>query len=247
LYGYNKTMILYDIEPTDNKRLLFLRELDAHRQKVGEIVYVTPEVLERQYGIDLQTIQSVLADLEERGYIEIELKPNHKLTYEQRLRKDDEQDYYLVTLGDGFAAYYDMLEETEAFHRADVSSSSSVTPSPMTATLSFESITIPVVSIYNEKYRLPSMRDGLPHTIISYCLESHPNQDVKLDTLKAELRAASIEAYGLTNLRENIRKSYFGDKKPLSPFVIVSSKGILVRQSTTLTQQQIDAIKAARQ
>lgn len=89
-------MILYDIEPTENKRLLFLRELDAHRRHVGEIVYVTPEVLKQQYDIDLQTIQSVLSDLEELGHIGIEQTPNRKLTYEKRIRKDDEQDTTLL-------------------------------------------------------------------------------------------------------------------------------------------------------
>src|ERR1700741_518454 len=98
-------MVGYEIEPTDNKRLLFLRDLNGHKQHVGEVIYVVPETLERQYGIDLQTIQSVLSDLEERGHIEIEQKPNHKLSYEQRLRKDDEQDYYLITLNDSFTAY----------------------------------------------------------------------------------------------------------------------------------------------
>lgn len=245
--GYNKAMVFYDVEPTDNKRLLFLRELDAHRRNVGEIIYVTPETLEHQYGIDLQTVQSVLSDLEEKEHIEIEQKPNHKLTYAQKVSKDDEQDYYLVTLNDSFIAYYDMLEQTESFHRADTTNPPARQSDPMTATLSFESITIPVVSIGNEKYRLSSMRDGLPYAIISYCLDKHPNQDINLDTLKSELKAAGIKAPGLTNLRENIRNSHFGDKKPLRPFVIVSPKGILVRQTTTLTPQQLDAIKAARQ
>lgn len=99
-------MILYDIEPTSIKRLLFLRELDAHRRHVGEIVYVTPEVLKQQYDIDLQTIQSVLSDLEELGHIEIEQTPNRKLTCEKKIRKDDEQDYYLITLNDSFTSYY---------------------------------------------------------------------------------------------------------------------------------------------
>lgn len=240
-------MIAYDIEPTDNKRLLFLRYLNGHKQHVGEVVYVVPETLEHQYGIDLQTIQSVLSDLEERGYIEIELKPNHKLSYEQKLRKDDEQDYYLITLKDNFTDYYDMLEQTKSFHRADSASPLVRKSDPLTATLSFESITIPVVSVAGERYRLSSMRDGLPHAVITYCLDKHPSQSIDLETLKAELKAAGIKAHGLTNLRENIRKSHFGDKMPLNPFVVVSPKGIMVMHTTTLTKQAIDAIKAARQ
>lgn len=238
-------MILYDIEPTNNKRLLFLRELNAHNQHVGNMVWVTPETLEQQYSIDLQTIQSVLADLEERGHIEIEQVPNHNLTHAQRVRKDDEQDYYLIILNDSFTAYYDILEQTESFHRADTASTPTNHPGLMTATLSFESITTPVISIGNDKYRFPSMREGLPFNIISHCLATHPGHDVKLDTLKSELNASNMKSYGLNNLRENIRNSYFGGKNPLSPFVIASPRGILVRHSTTLTRQQLDAIKAA--
>lgn len=240
-------MIAYVIEPTDNKRLLFLRYLNGHKQHVGEVVYVVPETLERQYGIDLQTIQSVLSDLEEREYVEIELKPNHKLSYEQRLRKDDEQDYYLINLNDSFTAYYDMLEQTESFHRADTASPPASKDDPLAATLSFDSITIPIVSVAGERYRLSSMRDGLPHAVITYCLHKHPSQSIDLDTLKTELKAAGIKAHGLTNLRENIRKSHFGDKMPLSPFIVVSPKGIMVKHSTTLTKQELNAIKAARQ
>lgn len=245
--GYNKTMILYDIEPTDNKRLLFLRELDGHRRHVGELVVITPEVYEKQYSISLSTIQSVLFELEELGHIEIDLRPNRNLTFEQRIRKDDEQDYCQITLLESFANYYDMVERTEPFHRVDTPSSPTNRQDSMTATLSFEGISKPVISIGDKKYSLSSMREGLPFTIISYCLKNHPDQAVEVSTLKAELKAANIKAHGMTNLNENIRRSHFGSEKPLSPFVVASSKGILVKQSTSLNQQQIDLIKAASQ
>lgn len=238
-------MILYEIEPTDNKRLLFLRELDGHRRHVGEIVYITPEILEHQYGISLSTILSVLSELEELEHIQIDLKPNRTLTFEQRIRKDDEQDYYQITLLESFANYYDIVERTEPFHHVDTPSSSTSRQKPTAATLSFESISKPVVSIGSETYSLSSMREGLPFTIISYCLKNHPDQAVEVSTLKAELKAANIKAHGITNLNENIRRSHFGSEKLLSPFVVASSKGILVKQYTSLNQQQIDLIKAA--
>lgn len=240
-------MLKYDIEPTDNKRLLFLRELDGHRQHVGKIVYITPETLDHQYGISLSTILSALSELEELGHIEIDLKPNRNLTFTQRIRKDDEQDYYQITLLESFTTYYDMIEKTEPFHRVDTPSSSTSHQDPMTATLSFESISKPVVSIGNEKYTLSSMREGLPFTIISYCLKNHPNEDIEVNILKAELKAAGIKAHGIDNLHENIRKSHFSDDKPLGPFVVASPKGILVKQSANLTEQQIASIKAAHQ
>jgi len=115
----------------------------------------------------------------------------------------------------------------------------------MYATLSFESISMPVVSIGGTKYHFSSMRDGLARNIISYCLEKRTNKEIEINVLKSELKEAKITAHGLTNLREDIRNSYFGEKHPLSPFVTASSKAILVRRSTALTDQQIDAIKAA--
>lgn len=237
-------MILYDIELTNNKRLLFMRELDGHRRHVGEYIIITPEILDAQYGISLPTIQSVLFELEELGHIEIDQRPNRSLTFEQRIRKDDEQDYYQITLMDSFAAYFDMIEQTEPFHRVDTPSPPTIHQKLITATLSFESISKPVVFIGDEKYTLSSMREGLPLTIISFCLAKHPNQDIEINMLKAELKAAGIHAHGITNLRENIRKSHFGDKKPLSPFVTVSPNGLLIKSSTLLNQQQIDIIKA---
>lgn len=237
-------MILYDIEPTDNKRLLLLRELDAHRRHVGNYVYLTPQILEKEYGIDLQTLQSVLMDLEELEHIEIEQKPNRNLSYQQRLKKDDEQDYYLITLNDSFTAYYEMLEKTESFHHADATNRRSVAPGPMTATLSFERMTTPVVSIGKDKYYLPYMRDGVPINVVRFCLENHPSEAMPVKKLRTELKAAGYDNSGLDDLRERLRKSLFGDDKCLQPFVVVSPKIILVYQTIVLTPEQLEKIKA---
>lgn len=114
----------------------------------------------------------------------------------------------------------------------------------MYATLSFESISVPVVTIGSAKYRFSSMRDGLARNIISYCFEKHPDKEIEIGALKSELKEAKITAHGLTNLREDIRNSHFGEKNPLGPFVAASSKAILVRRSTALTDQQINNIIA---
>lgn len=237
-------MILYEIEPTDNKRLLLLRELEAHRQHVGNYIYLTPEVLEHQYGIDLQTIQSVLMELEELEHIEIEQKPNRKLSYRDRLEKDDEQDYYIIILNESFVAYYEMLEQTESFHRADVPNKRSVPQGPMTATLSFERMTTPVVSLGKEKYYLPYMRDGVPINVVRFCLENHPSEAMPVKKLRNELKAAGYNNSGLDDLRERLRKSLFGDNKCLQPFVVVSPKVILVYQTIVLSTEQLERIKA---
>ena len=115
----------------------------------------------------------------------------------------------------------------------------------MYAKLKFESISVPTVTIGDEKYRLSSMRDGLALTVIAYCLAKHPNEQINIETLKSELKAAQITAHGLENLRENIRNSHFGGKNPLSPFVTAYPKAILVKQTASLSDEQIEAIKAA--
>lgn len=103
----------------------------------------------------------------------------------------------------------------------------------------------PVVTVGDDKYHLSAMRDGLVLTIISYCLKHHPNEQVDVKTLKSEFNDAGIKAPGLNNLRENIRNSHFGAKKPLSPFVQAFPKVILARNTTELSDEQLEAIKLA--
>lgn len=83
-------------------------------------IYITPDIMRSTYEIDLQTIQSVLAELEEHEHIEVLQKPNHRLTAAQRARRDDEEDYYLVAISESFADFYKSVEQAEPFHRADV-------------------------------------------------------------------------------------------------------------------------------
>lgn len=116
----------------------------------------------------------------------------------------------------------------------------------MYVTLTFESISVPVVTIGDEKYHFPStMREGAALTVITYCLAKHPNQQIDLKTLKSELKEASTPAHGLDNIRDSIRKTIFGENKPLSPFVQAFPKVVLVRKTAALSDEQIDAIKLA--
>lgn len=116
----------------------------------------------------------------------------------------------------------------------------------MYPTLSIEVISgRPVVTIGDEKYRLSAMREGTVLTVISYCLDKHPNSQVDLETLKSELREAGLSAHGLNNLKESIRNSHFGKNKPLQPFVEAYPKAILVRKTIELNDDQIKAIQLA--
>jgi hypothetical protein len=112
----------------------------------------------------------------------------------------------------------------------------------LTARLSFESISIPTVTVGDNIYSFRTMRSGKALNIISYCLTTIPNQMISIDNLKQELRAKQIPALGITNLRDDIRRSVFGDKKPLSVFVRVSPQGILVRDEIQLTPEQLSVV-----
>lgn len=113
----------------------------------------------------------------------------------------------------------------------------------MYATLSFEGISIPVVTIGNTKYRFTTLREGITLNVIPFCLKYHTNQEIDLNKLRAELVTAKLSVSGLNNLKENTRNSIFGEKDVLHPFVSTTPKAITVRRVTSLTDQQIEAIK----
>jgi hypothetical protein len=113
--------------------------------------------------------------------------------------------------------------------------------------LSFYAMTVPVVSSKQSQYLFPSMRLGIPFNVITHCLVKHPNEAVGLGELSAELKAIGNPAFGLKNLRENLRNSLFGANKPLSIFVDASSNSIMVKPKVIATPQQLKEIIAASQ
>jgi len=115
----------------------------------------------------------------------------------------------------------------------------------MNAKLTIEGFSIPVVTVGEIKYRFTSMRDGLVLSIIDHCLKNHPNQQVDFNTLKAELIEQDIKVPAKTNIREQIRKSRFGDNMPLNPFVSAYPKAIMVRPTVELNDEQIKQIELA--
>lgn len=116
----------------------------------------------------------------------------------------------------------------------------------MNATLSIGGFTIPVVTIGEKEYHLTSMRGGgLVLSIIEHCLKNHPNEQIDFDTLKEELNDQDITVPAKKSIRELIRKSRFGDGKPLKPFVSAYPKAIMVRQKVELNDEQIEQIALA--
>lgn len=116
----------------------------------------------------------------------------------------------------------------------------------MNAKLSIEGFTIPVVTVGEKEYRFSSMREGgLVLDIIDHCLKNHPNEQIDFDTLKSELNELDISVPAKTNIKDQIRKSRFGDDKPLKPFVSAYPKAILVRPLVELSDEQIEQIARA--
>lgn len=110
----------FKIDTTGPKELVLIRFINAWaRSRGGEYVFITPDIEEQLYGITLKTIQATLTELSELEHIEIEQRPNHKLTDAQRERRDDEEDYYLISVNDSFYSYYESFERTAALLKSD--------------------------------------------------------------------------------------------------------------------------------
>jgi hypothetical protein len=114
----------------------------------------------------------------------------------------------------------------------------------MHATLSFESYDTPVITIGNTSYRLRSMRYGKTFDIVSYCLEKFPDKFVGLPAIKKYLQLEKLEDKDITNLRDKLRGSLFEQGGPLQPFIEVSPHKIMIKRTTTLTDEQISSIKS---
>lgn len=231
----------YEVDLSGNKRLVLMRVINAEAKNIGESsIYITPIVLAHKYGINLQTIQSLLTYLDEHGYIKIEQWPNHDLTPSQRAKLDDEEDHYLISVNQSFYDYYQSLEATAIFHNAD--KEISVAPDLIQAELSFTAYTIPTVTVDGKPYMLPAMNEGAPYTIIHYCLNNRPNQTLSKTELKEELKASQKPTAGIDSPKENIRKSLFGVGNALNVFIVASSQAILVKPVVQLTSKQLQAI-----
>ncbi len=113
----------------------------------------------------------------------------------------------------------------------------------MNATLSFEKITIPVITIGDNIYRLSSMRNGITFDIISYCYENFLNEHVGLTTINKYLQLENLGKPSITNLRDKMRGSHFEDNGPLVPFIDISPRKIMIKKSTALTDKEFNAIK----
>ncbi|TAH35745.1 hypothetical protein EYC59_02170 [Candidatus Saccharibacteria bacterium] len=114
----------------------------------------------------------------------------------------------------------------------------------MNAKLSFDKITIPVISIGDSTYHLTSMRYGITFDIISYCYDNFPNEYVGLTTINKYLQLEELGKPNIKNLRDKMRGSHFEDEGPLVPFIEISPRKIMIKKSATLTDEQVNKIKA---
>lgn len=232
------------VDHSDHENLQLLRYMVQESKGTPGCIYLFPINLQRLNGISLRTIRAVLDELREKEHIEVITWPDHKMSEAKRIRSDDEGDYYYVELFDSFFSFTESIMTAADFfaterYKPNIAANEN---DQLTARLSFESISIPTVTVGDNMYSFRSMRSGRALNIISYCLDTIPNQMISIDNLKQELRAKQIPALGITNLRDDIRRSVFGDKKPLSVFVRVSPQGILVRDEIHITSEQLSAL-----
>lgn len=241
-------ILMFDVEIdlSSNKRLLFMRYLEGESKQRGgtDYVYLMPLYVGSRHGINSQTIHAVLTLLENLEHIEIEQKPNYTLPEHVRERREDEEDYYILTLKPSFFEYLKAVEMAASFYVAD----QIIAPNTGTrAELDFIGITTPVVTIQNTQYRLKSMQTtGTAFNIIAYCLNKRPNQTLTVEELRKGIGASEYSNSGIGNINENLRNSLFGKDNPLSPFIETSTKSILVKSVTQLTDKELEAVIQAR-
>lgn len=116
-----------------------------------------------------------------------------------------------------------------------------VQPKHRIAELSFTSISVPTVTLYDEVYHYPSMQHtSMAYKIINYCLENQPNDEVSLDTLLNDMH----ESAGLKNINEAIRKSpLFSEGGSLDVFINSSARAITITPRVILTKRGISHVR----
>ncbi len=228
----------YEIDQSGNKRLVFLRAIVADSKKLSnsDLIYVNPTVLAANLSVPLEVIQSVLSYLEEREYVEISERPNHRLTPSQRMPRDDEEDNYVVILSKEFFAFYQRVEEVAPFLNANADISKSERQSTVLATVTLKNYTVPVVVANNITFTMPNMTTGSPLKLVTYGLANTK----KLLTIE-QLLVQKID--GLRNINEMLRKTLFGKDGPLSCFVSAAPRQVTFYQEAYINDSQLEQIR----
>jgi hypothetical protein len=238
-------MLEENIEPTDNKRLLLLRYI---QNSLGDSstgpVLLTPEYLYDRYGIDLTTIQSVTAYLEDRELIEIILRPSRR-PYATRIKYDDEEDYFQLDIKSTFTPHFRILNDAAEFFGADIATNKLSTAGAREAVLSFIDMIYPAVTVGAIQYKLPGMYNTSPWNIVSFCIDNHQGEHIQLKQLRDEMSKANRPIHGVDRLTTALRRSHFDKKGPLAPFITVSPHAIIVKTVAHLNDEQLNAIKKA--
>jgi hypothetical protein len=118
----NVSEFMLDFNQKGPEELVLLRLIKAFADKYGcSNIYLVPAFEKKNYGIRLKTIQATLADLEEHEHIVINQKPNHNLSDNSRAKRDDEEDYYLITVKSSFYKYHKSLEDAADLFEVETS------------------------------------------------------------------------------------------------------------------------------
>lgn len=228
----------YEVDQSGNKRIVFLRAIieDSKKLNNSNLIYINPTVFAATLRIPLEVIESVLAFLEGHGYIEIDERPNHRLTATQRAHRDDEEDYYVVTLNDEFFAFYNKVEEVAPFLNANADIAKLEKEQTILASIRLENDIYPVVTASNATFMMPKMVSGSPLELVTHGL-AHPQTILTLEYLKGQ------KIIGLTNLNETLRKTLFGKDGPLACFVSSTTKRSTFYRETYINSSQLNDIR----
>lgn len=109
------------------------------------------------------------------------------------------------------------------------------------ATVAFESISTPVVTVNRTTYTLPRMSEsGKAFLIVEYCLNNRAGQPVGIDELQNQKGLATI-----TNIKQSLRRSYFHPETGLLRcFIQASPTRIIVSANAPLSDEMIHELQA---
>lgn len=110
------------------------------------------------------------------------------------------------------------------------------------ATLSFEGMGQPLVTVGSERYYFASLHSGKKKELVIDVVKRHPDKLISLRQLKS-LKDLQETLKSETNINTVLENSLFSKGKPLAPFFTITKDTIAYHPQQNLTIAQIETIK----
>jgi len=170
--------------------------------------------------------------------------------YEMLQLNPEKLDYKIAVDSKKFIPYYKRAINLSKPYVARLNGERSYTPQKSEAikvTLDFNGFSSPIVHTPNESVTVRTMRSGKSFDIVWQCVQ-HANEPISLEDMKNLLKASGTTSYqGLDNLTDALRKSlYESGEGPLSVFVTVSPKVIMIKTEAYISESELLRIKQFR-